>query len=312
MILAEPPHFRPAHLKAAIEAGKHVFMEKPVAVCPTGARIMLEYSRLAEKKGLAVVAGTQRRHQFSYRETVQRLRDGAIGEIVAGYCWWNQGGLWVVEKRPEWSETEWQIRNWYYFTWLSGDHIVEQHIHNLDIINWVLGTHPIRAIGVGGRQARTDLKFGNIYDHFAIEFVYPGEVRVLSMCRQIDGCPGRVDEFVVGTNGVARPSGWIRTRDGSEWRYSGPNPNPYVQEHVHLIQSIRSGNPLNEGVQVTESTLTAIMGRMAAYTGQEVTWEQVLNSQLNYFERVEKLIAANDFVPIPVDPVAIPGRTRLI
>jgi len=312
VILAEPPAFRPAHFRAAIEAGKHVFMEKPVAVCPTGARIMLEYSRLAEKKGLAVVAGTQRRHQFSYRETIQRLHDGAIGEIIAGYCYWNQGGLWVVRPRPEWSETEWQIRNWYYFTWLSGDHIVEQHIHNLDVINWVLGTHPVKALGVGGRQARTAPEFGNIYDHFAIEFEYPNGVKVLSMCRQIDDCASRVTEFIVGTNGVASPSGWLRTRDGKEWRYQGPNPNPYVQEHLHLIQSIRNGKPINEGVQVTESTLTAIMGRTAAYTGQEVTWEQVLNSQLNYFERVEKLIAANDFVPVPIDPVAIPGKTKLI
>jgi len=220
--------------------------------------------------------------------------------------------LWVVRPRPEWSETEWQIRNWYYFTWLSGDHIVEQHIHNLDVINWVLGTHPVKAVGVGGRQARTAPEFGNIYDHFAIEFEYPNGVKVLSMCRQIDDCASRVTEFIVGTNGVASPSGWLRTRDGKEGRYQGPNPNPYVQEHLHLIQSIRNGKPINEGVQVTKSTLTAIMGRMAAYTGQEVTWEQVLNSQLNYFERVEKLIAANDFVPIPIDPVAIPGKTKLI
>lgn len=310
VILAEPPAFRPVHFRAAVEAGKHVFMEKPVAVCPAGVRLMLEYAQIAQQKKLTVVAGTQRRHDFGYRETIQRLHDGAIGDIVAAYAYWNQGGLWSVPKRPEMTDVEWQIRNWLYFTWLSGDHIVEQHVHNLDVLNWVLRSHPVKAMGVGGRQARTAPVYGNIYDHFAIEFEYPNGVRVLSMCRQIDGCANRVGEHVVGTNGVADPAGWIRTRNGNEWRYSGQRPNPYVQEHVHLIRSLRGDGPyLNEAAQVAESTLTAIMGRMAAYTGQEVTWEQALNSQENYLQRVENL---KEFGPMPVDPVAIPGRTRLI
>jgi predicted dehydrogenase len=311
VILATPPGFRPVHFRAAVEAGKHVFMEKPVAVCPAGARVMLQYAQISEQKKLTVVAGTQRRHDFGYRETINRIREGAIGEIVAGYCYWNQGGLWAVEKRPEWTDVEWQIRNWLYFTWLSGDHIVEQHIHNIDIINWVMGSPPAKAMGVGGRQARTAPIYGHIYDHFAIEFEYPNGVRVLSMCRQIDGCPGRVTEYVVGTKGVSYPSGWLKTYDGQEWRYTGQRPNPYVQEWVHLIQSVRGTGPyVNETRQVTESTLTAIMGRMAAYTGQEVTWDFVLNkSQENYLERVENL---KEFGPMPVDPVAIPGKTKLI
>jgi len=306
VILAEPPGFRPISFKAAIEAGKHVFMEKPVAVCPTGVRMVLEAGELATRKGLGVVAGTQRRHQASYIETIKRIHDGAIGQIVAAQCYWNQGGLWNHGRRPEWSDVEWQVRNWLYFTWLSGDHIVEQHIHNLDVLNWVMGTHPERCIGMGGRQVRTDPAFGHIYDHFAVEYVYPGDVRVLSMCRQMDGCANRVGERVVGTEGVADPSGWIRGK--VNYRFEGPNPNPYVQEHADLIASIRAGKPLNETRQVAESTLTAIMGRMSAYTGKEVTWEQALNSKLNLVERCMNLKLG----PMEVDPVAIPGKTPLI
>jgi predicted dehydrogenase len=306
VILATPPAFRPLHFQAAVEAGKHVFMEKPVAVCPAGVRMIIEAGEKARQKGLAVVAGTQRRHDFSYRETIKRIQDGAIGRIVAGYCYWNQGGLWAVPKQEGWSDTEWQIRNWLYFTWLSGDHIVEQHIHNIDIINWVLSAHPLRAMAMGGRQVRTDPLYGHIYDHFAVEFEYPGGIRVLSMCRQIDNCANRVGEWVVGTEGVADPSGWIQGK--TEWRYEGARTNPYMQEHVHLIQGIRKGEPLNEARQVAESTLSAIMGRMSAYTGKEITWEQAMNSQLNLVERVLNL---REFGPMAVDPVAIPGKMPL-
>ncbi len=307
VILATPPAFRPLHFQAAVEAGKHVFMEKPVAVCPAGVRMIIEAGEKARQRGLAVVAGTQRRHDFSYRETIKRIQAGAIGRIVAGYCYWNQGGLWAVPKQEGWSDTEWQIRNWLYFTWLSGDHIVEQHIHNIDIINWVLGTHPVRALAMGGRQVRTDPIYGHIYDHFAVEFEYPGGIRVLSMCRQIDNCANRVGEWVIGTDGVADPSGWIQGK--TEWRYEGARTNPYMQEHVHLIQGIRKGEPLNETRQVAESTLSAMMGRMSAYTGKEISWEQAMNSQLNLVERVLKL---REFGPLAVDPVAIPGKMPLI
>ncbi|MEJ5250405.1 MAG: Gfo/Idh/MocA family oxidoreductase [Chthonomonadetes bacterium] len=304
VILATPPGFRPIHFRAAVEAGKHVFMEKPVAVCPTGVRMVLEAANLAKQKGLGVVAGTQRRHQKGYIETIKRIHDGAIGKIVAAQCYWNQGGLWKWDRQPGMNDIEWQIRNWLYFTWLSGDHIVEQHIHNLDVINWVLQAYPVKCVGVGGRQVRTDPVYGHIYDHFAIEYEYPGGVRVLSMCRQIDGCANRVGEYVIGTEGVSDPGGWIRGK--IQWRNEGGS-NPYVQEHTDLINSIREGKPLNEGEQVALSTLTAIMGRMAAYTGQEVTWDFVLKeSKLNLVKDIK------EFGEMPVDPVAIPGRTPLV
>jgi predicted dehydrogenase len=305
VILATPPGFRPQHLEAAVAAGKHVFMEKPVAVDPVGVRSVLASSELAKQKGLGIVAGTQRRHQASYIETIKRLHEGAIGDIVAAQCYWNQGGLWAVPKREGMSDMEWQIRNWLYFTWLSGDHIVEQHVHNLDVVNWVLQAHPIKALGMGGRQARVDPVFGHIYDHFTIDYEYPNGVHVLSMCRQIDGTAGRVEEHIVGTKGRANPGGSIRGEN--PFRFEGPNPNPYVQEHADLIASIRAGQPLNEGRQVAESTLTAILGRMSAYTGQEVSWDWALNeSQLDL--RPPKY----EMGELPVPPVAIPGQTPLI
>ncbi|MCC6443513.1 MAG: Gfo/Idh/MocA family oxidoreductase [Armatimonadetes bacterium] len=304
VILAAPPGFRPVHFKAAVEAGKHVFMEKPVSVCPAGVRTVLESSRLASQKGLGVVAGTQRRHQKSYIETIKRIHDGALGKIVAAQGYWNQGGLWMNPRQPEWSDMEWQVRNWLYFTWLSGDHIVEQHVHNLDVLNWVLRAHPVKCMGMGGRQVRTDPAYGHIYDHFAIEYEYPDGVRALSLCRQIDGCATRVSEFIQGARGTSDPSNWIR--GGSAWRFEGDSPNPYVQEHADLINSIRSGKPLNEGKTVAESTLTAIMGRMSAYTGKEVTWEDALNSKLDLMP--EKL----EFGPLPVEPVAAPGKTPFV
>ncbi|MBW3622723.1 MAG: Gfo/Idh/MocA family oxidoreductase [Armatimonadetes bacterium] len=184
IILATPPGFRPLHLDYAIKAGKHVFMEKPVAVDPTGVRSALASSDLANQKKLGIVAGTQRRHQNSYRETMQRIKDGAIGDVTGGQVYWNQGGLWSHQKQANESDTEWQIRNWLYFTWLSGDHIVEQHVHNIDVANWAMKGHPIRATGVGGRQTRTSPEYGHIYDHFAVELEYPNGARILSMCRQ--------------------------------------------------------------------------------------------------------------------------------
>ncbi|MDH7601107.1 MAG: Gfo/Idh/MocA family oxidoreductase [Armatimonadota bacterium] len=304
VILATPPGFRPIHFKYAVEAGKHVFMEKPVAVDGPGYRMVVEAGKMASEKKLGVVAGTQRRHSFNYQETIKRIHEGAIGDILAAQCYWNQGGLWMNPRKPEWTDMEWQLRNWLYFTWLSGDHIVEQHVHNLDVINWVMGTHPIKALGMGGRQARTDPAYGHIYDHFTVEYEYPNGARLMSMCRQIDGCANNVSERVVGTKGTSNCAGIIRGE--MEWKYDGPPCKPYVQEHADLIASIRAGNPLNEAQQVADSTLTAIMGRMSAYTGQEVTWEQAANSRENLMP--EKL----EFGPLPVPPVAIPGKTPLL
>jgi predicted dehydrogenase len=306
VLLATPPAFRPRHLAAAIAAGKHVFMEKPVAVDPAGVRSVMASADLAAQKGLAIVAGTQRRHDPGYRATMERIHGGAIGDIVGGQVYWNQGGLWMHPRQAEWSDVEWQIRNWLYFTWLSGDHIVEQHIHNIDVANWALGAHPVKAVGVGGRQWRTDPAYGHIYDHFAVDFEYPNGVHIMSMARQIDGTAHNVSERLVGTRGTSDAKSVIE--GATPWRYEtspGAKPNPYVVEHADLMTSIRAGKPLNEGRQVAESTLTAIMGREAAYTGQVIVWDELLASE-------QELVPPDvSFGPMPVAPVAMPGHTPM-
>jgi myo-inositol 2-dehydrogenase / D-chiro-inositol 1-dehydrogenase len=309
VILATPPCFRPQHIEAAINAGKHIFAEKPVAVDPAGARQVMAAADLAQQKGLGFVAGTQRRHEHGYVETMKRIHDGAIGEIVAATCYWNQGGLWMHPRKPEWSDMEWQLRNWIYFTWLSGDHIVEQHVHQIDVMNWVFKGPPISAYGMGGRQARTDPAYGHVYDHFAVEFEYPGGARVMSMCRQIDGTDSRVDEHLIGTKGTAAPKGIIKPADGKTWRFDQDKTNkrqPYEQEHTDLIESIRAGKPLNEARQIAESTMAAIMGRMSAYSGKLVTWEQAMESTLDLTP--SKL----EMGEIAVPEVAVPGKTPLV
>jgi predicted dehydrogenase len=309
IILATPPFFRPAHLAAAVAAGKHIFAEKPVAVDAAGIRSVLETCRAAKGKGLGIGVGTQRRHQAEYLEAIERIRGGAIGDVSSGQVFWNQGGLWNQARQPEWTDAEWQIRNWLYFTWLSGDHIVEQHVHNIDVANWVIGAHPIKAVGVGGRQQRTDPKYGHIYDHFAIDFEYPNGARVMSMSRQIVGTRGRIGEHFIGTKGRAemRNEGTAEIRGASAWTWQAPEKrvSPYVQEHTDLIASIRAGKPLNELETVAESTLTAIMGREAAYTGQEITWDEMLKAEQDL---TPPQVA---FGPMPVPPIPIPGQTRL-
>ena len=307
IILAAPPGFRPAHLKAAIEAGKHTFTEKPVAVDAAGIREVLALYDVAKAKNLGIAAGTQRRHQTGYLETMKRLRDGAIGEIVAARCAWNQGGLWDKPRQASWSDTEWQLRNWLYFTWLSGDHIVEQHVHNLDVINWAMNAHPVKAVGTGGRQSRTEAKYGHVFDHFAVEYEYENGVRLHSTCRQQEGTAKDVSESFVGTKGRTHMSRDRYTITGATpWRFRNEDNEPYLQEHIDLIASLRAGKPINELKTVAESTLTAIMGRMSAYTGQEVTWEQALDSK-------EALVPAKlGWGVLPVPPVAVPGQTQLI
>ncbi|MBP6963571.1 MAG: Gfo/Idh/MocA family oxidoreductase [Armatimonadetes bacterium] len=304
VILATPPGFRPAHFKAAVEAGKHVFMEKPVAVDAPGVRAILQAGELAAKKKLGVVTGTIKRHQANYVATVKRIHEGAVGDILSAQCYYNTGELWNHGRKPEWTDMEWQCRNWLYFTWLSGDHIVEQHVHNLDVMNWVLRGHPVRCLALGGRQVRTDPAYGHIYDHFTVEYEYPEGIRMMSMCRQTDGCANNVSERVVGTKGSSNCCGLIQ--GANEWKFDGDVPSPYVQEHTDLINSIREGRPLNEARQIAESSLTAIMGRMSAYTGQEITWDQAMNSQENLLP--EKL----EFGSLPTAPVAIPGKTPFV
>jgi predicted dehydrogenase len=305
IVTAAPPGFRPLHLQAAIEAGKNVFMEKPVAVDPVGVRSVIASSELAARKGLAIVAGTQRRHQARYLELMKRIRDGAIGALVGGQCYWNQGDLWVTKKTPAMSDMEWQCRNWLYFTWTSGDHIVEQHVHNIDVMNWAFDATPVKVMGMGGRQVRTAPEYGNIFDHFAVEFEYPNGVRIMSLCRQTKGCADRVEEKIVGTQGHA--FGYGEISGPNAWKFEAEEANPYVVEHADLIASIRDGKPLNEGRRIAESTLCAIMGRMSAYTGRALSWDWAMNaSKLDLFP------AKLEFGPHPVDPVAVPGVTPLV
>jgi predicted dehydrogenase len=308
IILATPPGFRPIHLKAAVEAGKNIFTEKPVAVDGAGIRSVLATYEMAKAKNLAIAAGTQRRHQAGYLETMKMIHDGAIGDIVAARCYWNQGGLWKKDRQAGWSDLEWQMRNWLYFTYLSGDHIVEQHVHNLDVVNWAMKGHPVKALGLGGRQSRTSADYGHIFDHFAIDYEYENGVHLMSMSRQVVGADGNVSEALVGTKGNCQVNRYQITGEKA-WRVQrgkDGEPDPYVQEHTDLIASIRASKPINELKQVAESTLTAIMGRMSSYTGKMVTWEQALNSQ-------ESLMPAKlEWGAMPMPVVAIPGQTELI
>jgi myo-inositol 2-dehydrogenase / D-chiro-inositol 1-dehydrogenase len=283
VMLCQPPGFRPAHFELAVEAGKHVFMEKPVAVDPAGVRKVIAAGEKAKAKKLGVIPGTQSRHSAKMRETVRRIHQGQIGDVVAGRIYFNTGYLWEVERREGMSDLEWQIRNWYYFDWLSGDHIVEQHVHQIDAADWVMKAHPQRAVGVGGRQVRTEPLYGNIYDHFAVDYEYPNDVHVFSMCRQWKNTPGKVEAWFTGTKGEAcihgPQSGTLTGKD--PWKFEGAETPSQVQEHRDLIESIRAGAPLNEARRIAETTLTAILGREAAYTGKVVGWEELLTSDLD-------------------------------
>jgi predicted dehydrogenase len=307
VMLATPPGFRPQHIEATIKAGKHLFAEKPVAVDGTGIRKVLAAHDEAVRKGLSVVTGTQRRHQAGYVECLKRIHDGAIGEINGGQVYWNQGPIWANKRQSGWSDTEYQLRNWYHFLWLCGDHIVEQHVHNLDVACWAIGAHPVRAVGMGGRQVISDPEYGQSYDHFAVDYEFPNGVHVMSMARQIEGCENNVSETIVGTKGRWQSGGYrFSGADNSRVRVEH-EVNPYVQEHIDLLESIVSHKPVCELKQVAESTLTAIMGRMSAYTGKAVTWEIALNSKLDTFP--QNLAMGN---PMPEPPVPKPGLTELI
>jgi predicted dehydrogenase len=302
VILTTPPAFRPDHFAAATNAGKHVFMEKPVAVDGPGIRKVMAAAAVAKSKNLSVVAGTQRRHDVAYNQAITAIRDGMIGEVLHMNCYWNQGGLWHNPRKADWSDVEYQVRNWLYYSWLSGDHIVEQHVHNIDVCNWVMGSHPTKAVSMGGRQSRTDTAYGHVFDHFATEYEYANGAKMTSFCRQADGCASNVSEQIIGAKGKSNANTSIRGE--KNWRFEGDRPNPYVLEHKRLYASIKAADGFNEGVQVAESTLTAIMGRMSAYSGEEVTWEKALNSTI--ITMPEHL----DFGPKAVDAIAIPGKTK--
>jgi len=316
VILATSPHYRPIHFRAAIEAGKNVFTEKPVAVDPQGVKSVIATSELASQKGLGVVAGTQRRHQTTYLEIMKRIQNGDIGDVVSaeaywlsGCPWWDKGPeLWQKKQELGWTEAEYQNRNWFHYTWLSGDIIVEQHVHNLDVINWAVGALPVKAIGTGGRAVRIGDWRGDIWDHFSISYEYPNGVHVASMCRQHEKCTDQVSERIVGTKGVAYFYGSNSRIEGKKaYTFDKEANNPMVQEHADLIKSIRDGKPLNEGKRIAESTLTAILGRMCAYTGRAVNYDWALNaSKLDYTP------SNYAFGDLPVPKTAIPGITQLI
>jgi len=309
IVHATTPQFRPLHVRAVIEAGKHLFVEKPIAVDPTGVRHVMESCRMAKEKNVNVVSGLCYRYQFSKQATMKRIHDGEIGDIIAMETKYNTGPLWYKDRKPDWSEMEYQIRNWLYYCWLSGDHINEQHIHSLDKIAWAMGdAYPHSATASGGRIQRIDPKYGNIYDHFNTTFVWSNGVKGFSSCRQWDGSSTDVSDHIFGTKGTAHlQKALIEKRDGSKWHYHETGPDDmYQNEHNAFFKAIRTGNTINNGDYMCKSTLMAIMARMSAYTGQTITWDQALNSKLNLTpDKIE-------WGDMPVAPVPRPGITKFV
>lgn len=301
VLLATPPHFRPAHLAYAIEKGKHVFCEKPVAVDGSGVRSVMETCRLAKEKGLNVVSGLCYRYHEPKRELMQRVHDGAIGDIVTLHTAYNTGELWFNQPQPGWSDMEVQVRNWLYYTWLSGDLINEQHIHSLDKMAWAMrDEYPVKVSSIGGRIKRTSEKFGHVYDHFCSVYTYANGTKCFSTCRQQSGCTVDINDYVMGTKGTADVMG--HSIDGpNSWEYDGGKTDMYLKEHQELFAAIRQGTPINNGDYMSKSTLMAIMARESAYTGKDVTWEEALNSG-------QKLGPEQyTWGPVEFPEVAIPG-----
>jgi predicted dehydrogenase len=287
VLLCTPTHFRPEHFKAAVEAGKHIFMEKPCAVDPTGIRTVIAAAKTATAKGLTVVTGNQRRHRKDYWEAFVQVKNGIIGDIVSASAHWDQGAWWNRRRRPEWSDMEYCIRNWFNIKWLSGDHLLDQAIHNIDVVTWFTEMRPIKAIGFGGRAQRLT---GDIFDFFSVNYYYENNKRMLATARQIDGCNANISEQVMGTKGVAllNDGGNISIVDYNGnvlWKYdyeNNPVKNPYDQEHVHLVESIRLDKKINQAEDLAYSTLVAILGREAAYTGKPISWDEIMSSSLRY------------------------------
>jgi myo-inositol 2-dehydrogenase / D-chiro-inositol 1-dehydrogenase len=322
VLLVEPPGFRPKHFEYAVHAGKHVFMEKPVATDVAGVRRILSANEEAKRKGLKVAVGLQRHHQPHYQEAIQRVHDGAIGEIMALRCYWNGGPpAKTPVPRNGLTELEYQVRNWYFFAWLSGDHICEQHVHNLDICNWVRGAHPVQAQGQGGRQVRVGKEYGDIFDHHTVEFTYPDGSKMWSQCRQMPGCWNQVSEAAIGTQGIlelnaARAE--ITGNGSNDWRpprnRAGRTKSAYQVEHNVLFDAIRNDKPHNEAEYGALSTMTGVLGRLATYSGNIVSWDEAFDSNHSITSEAESWDASP-----PTEPsndgryrVAIPGVTKIV
>ena len=301
VLLVTPPGFRPMHFEAAVDAGKHVFMEKPVAVDAPGIRRVLKASAKAKEKNLAVAVGLQRRHERAYEETMEQLKEGIIGDILVSRVYWNGTTPWVYNRREGQTELEYQMRNWYFFNWICGDHIVEQHIHNLDVINWLNDGFPVKAQGQGGRLVRDGKNHGQIYDHHMVEFTYANGHRMISQCRHMPDCHNQVGEFVHGTKGYANVGrGKIYSPDGEVIFHSKGKRGGHQQEHHDLFASMRDGIIPNEGEYGAKSTMTAILGRLATYTGRELKWEDAINSNIS-LANVEQLASMDGEPPLKPD-----------
>jgi len=318
VLMASPPGFRPVHFEAAVKAGKHVFMEKPVAVDPAGVRRIVAANVIAKEKNLAVTVGLQRRHERRYQETIKRLQDGAIGDINLTRAYWNGSGVWVRARKPNESEMEYQLRNWYYFNWLGGDHIVEQHIHNLDVINWLKNGYPVEAQGQGGRQVRNGIDHGEIYDHHMVEFTYADGSKLLSQCRHIPGCWGSVSEHAHGSKGNCDIGGAriVDTRGKELWSYGQGGGDGHHQEHVDLLADLRKGVVPNEGDYAAYSSMTAILGRMATYSGKLLNWNEALNSPV-IVSPIDAVKLLSDTPPTLPDKdgrytIPVPGATKVV
>lgn len=313
VILTTPPAFRPGHFKEAIAKGKHVFCEKPVAVDAPGVRSVLETAKLAKEKGLSVVSGFTFRYDFPKRALFERIGGGDIGEVMSVLTVRNGGGLWYKDRQSQWTEMEYQLRNWYYYDWLSGDYIVEMMVHSLDMMSWAFGDKlPVRATGSGGRQSRTEEKWGNIYDHFAIEYEYENGAKGIHFSRQQQGCSNvnKAEVFGRDGNAIVDIGRQIHSIQGNtKWDYKGEKNNPYETQHEELFAAIRSGKPINEGDLMANSTMLAILGRMVGYSGQTISWEDAMKSNMTLGPKLE------DYhwdLKWEVPPVAVPGRTKVL
>jgi len=305
VLLCSPPHFRPAHLEYAIKANKHVFCEKPVATDPAGVRSVLETCRLAKEKNLNVVSGLCWRYDDGVRETIKRIKDGAIGKIIATQEDYLTGTLWSRQRRPDQSDISYQMLNWMYYKWLSGDHIVEQFIHSLDKSLWLHDDEPpVSAYGVGGRQVRNTPEFGDVYDHFSVVYEWKDGTKTFATTRQFAGCFAEVEDYILGTKGTAKVIAH-EINGENPWKFDGQKPGMYDQEHNELFAAIRKGETINNGTYMSYSTLMAILGREVAYSGKRITWEEIMNSKQN-------LSPTSYDGPAPEVVVPMPGTYKFV